>query len=321
MPPELRDQVENEAPERRRKIEQVWSLLGHLERDALDAPSTEGAWADLEQQLDTTPPSSRAARRPPVRRGRRRAWMGLPIGTGLVVVLLGLWMWQTQITVEAPRGAQRTVTLPDGSTAHLNSDSRLRHRSDFLAWPFVPSGERKVTLEGEAFFEVVRGARPFVVETFNARVEVLGTQFNVRARQGPLEGATLVTLAAGRVWVTDQEDLGYTMILSEAGQVARVGGDAAPPPPSTPEGQLDRMLAWRQQGFAVVNQPLSVVLAEVERRYALSVDVEEGIELTAPMTLFYPRGTTAEKIIHDICLSERCRYRATSRGFALFPAE
>ena len=322
MPPELGDQIE--TPEARRKIEQVWSLLGRLERHALEAPPTEAAWIDLQQRLDASPSTTRAARRTPdrPRQRRRRSGVGLSMVAGLVVVLLGVWVWRAQVTVVVPRAAQITVTLPDGSTAHLNSDSRLRYRSGFLAWPFMPASERRVTLEGEAFFEVVRGTRPFVVETFNARVEVLGTQFNVRARQGPFEGETQVTLATGRVLVTDQADLKYTMILSEAGQVARVGEAVATPAPlATPVGRLNRVLAWRQRGFAVVDQPLAFVLAEVERRYALSIDVEEGIALTVSLTLFYPRGATAEEIIHDICLSEGCRYRATSRGMALFPAD
>ncbi len=320
LPPELRDQIE--TPEARRKIEQVWSLLGRLERHALETPPTEAAWIDLQQRLGTSASTTRAARRTPdrPRQRRRRSGMGLSMVAGLVVVLLGVWVWRAQVTVVVPRAAHITVTLPDGSTAHLNSDSRLRYRSGFLAWPFMPAGERRVTLEGEAFFEVVRGTRPFVVETFNARLEVLGTQFNVRARQGPLEGQTQVTLATGRVLVTDH--LEYTMILSEAGQVARVGEAAAASAPlAMPIGRLNWVLAWRQRGFAVVDQPLAFVLAEVERRYALSIDVEEGIALTVPLTLFYPRGATAEAIIHDICLSEGCRYRATSRGMALFPAD
>lgn len=326
IPPDVRDYVEREAPEARRKIEQVWGLLGGLERDALNAPSTEAAWADLQQRLDDAPPAKQADRRAPDRKGRRRsnrrAWVGLSMVLSLVVVLLGGWAWRTPVTVVVPRGEQVVVTLPDGSTAQLNSDSRLKYRRGFHAWPFVQAGVRRVRLEGEAFFDVVRGARPFVVETFNARVEVLGTQFNVRARQGLLEGETRVTLASGHVRVTDQTAPAITTILSQAGQGARIGEAAAVPAASaTQVEQLDRVLAWRQQGFAVVDQPLASILAEVERRYALSIDVEEGIALTALMTLFYSRGVTAEEIIHDICLSQSCRYRATSRGMTLFPAE
>ena len=322
MPPELRDALELKAPEARRKIERVWGLLGRLEDENLEALPNEAAWADLEQRLETSPSTTarRAPDRAQVRRGKRRAWVGLSMVAGLVVLLLGVWLWRAPVTVVAARGQQITVTLPDGSTAQLNSDSRLRYHSGFRAWPFVPARARRVTLEGEAFFEVVRATRPFVVETFNTRVDVLGTEFNVRARQGPGEGETRVTLASGRVRVTAQSDLAYTMLLSEAGQVARVG---APMPvlSSASVENLDRVLAWRQRGFAVVDQPLGSILAEVERRYALSIDVEEGIALTTSMTVFYPRGATAEKIIHDICLAQGCRYRPTSQGVALFPAD
>ena len=166
------------------------------------------------------------------------------------------------------------------------------------------------------------GARPFVVETFNARVEVLGTQFDVRARQGPWEGETRVILASGQVRVSAQQNPDSTVVLAEAGQVARIGQTMAVPGASSlQQAQMDWLLAWRQQGFSVVDKPLAFILAEVERRFALSVDVEEGIALTDSLSLFYPRGATAEQIIRDICLSQHYRYRQTSSGFALFPAD
>ena len=71
MPPELRDQLESQPPEARRKIEQVWGLLGHLEHDALDAPPTNAAWDDLQQRL-AEPPSTMRADRPAPDRARHR---------------------------------------------------------------------------------------------------------------------------------------------------------------------------------------------------------------------------------------------------------
>lgn len=324
MPPTLREQVEQRPPEARRKIERVWRLLGHLETDRLDVPETDEAWADLQQRLDAAAPAAKAGRRAPDRARRRhsarRRW-GVTVGLGVAVLMLGLWVWPQSVEVVVPRGAQRVVSLPDGSTVHLNSDSRLRYRQGFQAWPFVAASVRAVQLDGEAFFEVEHGTRPFVVETFNARVEVLGTAFNVRARQGPWEEETRVTLASGRVQVTAPQDPDYAMMLSEAGQVARVGAaTAAPEGTAEAEDGAQRLLVWRQQGFSVVNQPLAFILAEIERRFALEIAVEPGMALTDSMSLFYPRGTSAEQIIHDICLAQHCRYRETSGGFAMFPA-
>ena len=84
---------------------------------------------------------------------------------------------------------------------------------------------------------------------------------------------------------------------------------------------MRRLLAWRTKGFSVVDQPLAFILAEVERRFAVSIDTEEGIALADTMSVFYPRGATAEQVIHDICLFQHYRYRETSSGFVMFPAD
>ncbi len=326
MPPALDDEIARGAPEKRRKMEQVWHLLGRLEDDALNVPGTEEAWADLQTRLDPPAPPPQTARapdrRPARHRARRMRWAGVPIA-GLAVLLLGVWLWHQPTEVVVPPGAQRIVTLPDGSTAQLNSASRLHYRRGFHTWPFTPDAQRVVRLEGEAFFEVVHDpARPFVVETFNARVEVLGTQVNVRARQASWEDETRVMLASGRIRVTARQDPEHPVTLAEAGQTARIGPEAAPPDSAQVQpAAMQRLLVWREDGFSVVDKPLAFILAEVERRFAVSIDVEAGVVLTDSLNLFYPRGATAEQIIHDICLAQGYRYRQTSSGYAVFPAD
>ena len=327
MPPALRDEIARGAPETRRKMEQVWHLLGRLEGDALNVPGTEEAWVDLQTRLDTpAPPKPQAARAPergPVRRSTRRSRIGISMAAGLAVLLLGVWLWQQPAEVVVLPGEQRIVTLPDGSTAQLNSDSRLSYRREFQTWPFVPAPHRVVTLEGEAFFAVVHDtARPFMVETFNAQVEVLGTQFDVRARQASWEDETRVVLASGRIRVTARQDPDHPVMLAEAGQIARIGPEASSPDSSQVQPVvMERLLVWRQEGFSVVDKPLAFIIAEVERRFAVSIDVEAGVVLTDSLNLFYPRGAAAEQIIHDICLAQGYRYRQTSSGYAVFPAD
>ncbi|QCK13858.1 FecR family protein [Mangrovivirga cuniculi] len=63
------------------------------------------------------------------------------------------------------------VTLPDSSTVYLNHNSKISFDEDFE--------ERKVHLDGEAFFDVVPGENTFTVITENGEVEVEGTSFNV----------------------------------------------------------------------------------------------------------------------------------------------
>ena len=68
-----------------------------------------------------------------------------------------------------------SIALPDGSKIVLNKHSKLSYSSTFA------EKERRVTLEGEGFFEVERDTqKPFIIQVSHAEVEVLGTSFNVQ---------------------------------------------------------------------------------------------------------------------------------------------
>lgn len=80
------------------------------------------------------------------------------------------------ISLTTPRGGEFSVTLEDGTEVWLNAQSRLVYPETFAG------AERRVQVEGEAYFRVSRDAhRPFLVETDGQLVRVLGTEFNVRS--------------------------------------------------------------------------------------------------------------------------------------------
>ncbi|MCC8094346.1 MAG: FecR family protein [Tannerellaceae bacterium] len=79
----------------------------------------------------------------------------------------------------APADQRAMVKLHDGTVVWLNAKSTLRYPSTFT------SGERRVELDGEAFFEVSHEEdHPFIVSTEKLNIKVLGTQFNVFAYKG-----------------------------------------------------------------------------------------------------------------------------------------
>jgi ferric-dicitrate binding protein FerR (iron transport regulator) len=316
MPPELR-QALGSGPSAEPLV-RLWDALGAAPPPRPDVLDDAAALAELGQRLERPSP---VHRRPlhPDRPAHSRAtgrlapmiWWGA-LACILAAVAAGAWAWRQPVTAAAGAGEQVAVRLPDGSTATLNSGSRLRYARRFEAWPFVPAPARAVHLEGEAFFDVVHTGRPFAVETFDARVEVLGTQFNVRAHTEPVAGGTRVTLASGRVRVVAAGD---AAVLAEPGASARVPPDAGASL-RVARVPLPQALAWRADGFAAVDEPLPAVLAEIERRFAVEVTVEGTVPADA-MNLLYPQGATAEQILHDICLAEGCRFWRTSRGFGL----
>jgi ferric-dicitrate binding protein FerR (iron transport regulator) len=320
FPPELRDALAGEPAADRAEIERVWALLGTAAPPA--APPPAGAWDRLAARLTEAPARSPAPDRPasPSRR-RLRLAVGVFAASALAVALvavalvgLAAW-WGRPVTVSAPPGALVRVALPDGSTAELNSGTVLTYRRGFDRLPFVPAARRAVQLDGEAFFAVEPGARPFVVETFNAEVTVLGTRFNVRARRGDGDDATRVAVAEGRVRVAGG---GRAVVLAAGeGSTVTVERPAPSAPEAVPAGAAE---AWRQGGFAVRDLPLAAVLAEVGRHWDVRVALRGNPPTDGRVTLYLAAPSGPEDVLRDLAGARGLRYRPTSDGFDVYPA-
>lgn len=100
-----------------------------------------------------------------------------------------------------PPGQRARVKLHDGTVVWLNARTTLRYPNQF------DTEERKVELDGEAFFEVKHDNDiPFVVSTEKADVKVLGTKFNVFAYDGRDEFSTSLVEGSVKVYKENQEN-------------------------------------------------------------------------------------------------------------------
>ncbi len=98
----------------------------------------------------------------------------------------------TYTTIACAYGDKTSMVLPDSSKVWLNSGSTLRFNNNFQ------KSKREVFLEGEAYFSVVKDkTRPFRVSTPDASVEVLGTEFNLKAYKE--EDQVSATLISGKI--------------------------------------------------------------------------------------------------------------------------
>lgn len=133
---------------------------------------------------------------------KRRRWVSIAAAAVLVgAISFGAWKFSPVKKTEtaaakqlqeneivAKRGTKSKLLLPDGTQVWLNSDSKLIYNSSF------DDTLREVTLDGEAYFDVVKDPkRPFIVHTSGINIRVLGTAFNVKsyAQEATIE-ATLV---------------------------------------------------------------------------------------------------------------------------------
>ena len=196
----------------------------------------------------------------PAARVRRLPRRGLLIGLAAAAVALLLAVVIFFPRQEANLIAQTTSAemivgdLPDGSTYLLNAGSMLYRASE--DWTLT----RRLRLSGEGFFEVKPGVE-FVVETERGAVRVLGTSFNVRAYGESLS----VTCRTGVVAVRTVADMpSDTLRAGEALQVL-------------PDNSLRRFAPmetdWRDGNFRFQNAPLGEVLAEMERQFDLTIEV------------------------------------------------
>ena len=97
-------------------------------------------------------------------------------------------------SVQAPQGTNSRISLPDGSQVWLNAGSKLEYPATF-----ENASERRVRIEGEAFFEIKRDTCcPFCVELGDGEcIRVLGTSFNVNAYAG--NGRHVQPIVTGRI--------------------------------------------------------------------------------------------------------------------------
>ena len=182
---------------------------------------------------------------------------GLRIAAGLLLLLVAGFaaLQVSNVSTYAARGQQATVTLPDGSTVTLNADSKLAYNK--LTWGL----NRKVSLEGEAFFEVEKGST-FAVNSPQGTTTVLGTSFNVYDRP---DGFT-VKCSTGKVKVA---------MTGEKAPVTLTPGEGV----TTTEGSKRQMLAfeaatantWIGGTIEFREKPFRYVVAAFERQFDVTV--------------------------------------------------
>lgn len=150
----------------------------------------------------------------------------------------------------------KEVMLPDNSEVILNADSELSFSEK--NW----NEQRKVKLNGEAFFKVAKGKR-FTVATEVGTVAVLGTQFNVEQREGFFE----VSCFEGLVSVTfqgkeTQLPAGSSFMVIDGQVVASKTADRNEP-------------SWMNDESTFESIPLKYVLQEFERQHNLQVETDQ----------------------------------------------
>lgn len=154
-----------------------------------------------------------------------------------------------------PLAGECYITLSDGTKVWVNSDSKLKYPIKFVG------AERTVFLDGEAYFEVTKDTKPFVVHTSLGNVNVLGTSFGVKAYRD--EAEVLTTLVAGRVRFDGRNSVeiapGEQSVASADGSVLKRAVD------------IDEYVGWKSGVYVFREATLESIMNNLARWYGIHV--------------------------------------------------
>jgi hypothetical protein len=163
-------------------------------------------------------------------------------------------------TLATANGETYILTLPDKTQVWLNAASSLTY-----SVALNERGQRRVKLSGEAYFQVAKDKlHPFIVETANQEVEVLGTHFNIRAYN---VNQTISTLEEGSVKVVSLTTNRDIRILKPQQQAINTPKDLI-----VQRADMESVLAWKNGLLFFNDAPLSFVLDEVSRWYDVEIE-------------------------------------------------
>ncbi len=208
----------------------------------------------------------------------------------IVILLIGTSLFLKFYTknFHCNKGEHISQVLPDGSVVEMNAESSISYH------PYWWNFDREVTFEGEAFFEVERGKK-FKVLSENGITEVLGTGFNIYARNNDYK----VYCETGKVKVSSTKtnvdfiiSPGEIVIIDNENKLGKVENIKA-----------ENILSWKNNKFIFTSELLTEVFEELERQYNVSIitDLENPDDYI--YTGYFTKDVSVKSSLNFICKS------------------
>lgn len=276
---ELRNQVNAMPdPEIEQEMYQAW-----MEEEIDETPATSERMDKIRERIDKTIKEENSDGFRFIRFFRMAAAVLLPVFVALTGYLYyeNRQMTSEEMIVTTARGERASVTLPDGTTVSLNSESRLGY------FPKTYNKkERKINFNGEGYFQVRKNQEvPFMIDARGLQVKVLGTTFNLLARKE--DRTAELVLEEGSVWLCATRSRHQVILRPEQKAILdQATGEIR----VITEKDIKRISAWRQGEMVFRNTGLSEVIRTIEKNYHVTVKVigencpDDSFTGTLPLT-------------------------------------
>lgn len=209
--------------------------------------------------------------------------------------------------IEAPAGGQYQLQLPDGTKVWLNASTSLKYPLSFSGLK-----ERRVELEGEAYFEVAHNKNvPFRVVSGKQLVEVLGTRFNINSYAN--EMSTKTSLLEGAVKVLTRNNTQASVL--QPGQQALLKGDEV----EVSVADVEQAIAWKNGDFVFNGEDLQTVMRQIARWYDVEVSYEGNVPNSTGFVSTISRKKKITEILKAIEMNQDVKFKLEGRRIIVMP--
>lgn len=210
-------------------------------------------------------------------------------------------------SIETPIGKDFQVILDDGTHVWLNSGSRITFPSTFS------KKERRIFLEGEAYFKVHKTSDwPFIVETENIDIKVLGTCFNVRAYNDEENIST--TLVKGSIKIVSDRNNIQPINLKPSQQYS-LNIKSMQQQIMVVDPRIK--IAWINNMFAFKNQKLQNVMLDIEKWYDIKFEFKDKMAADTRISGNIERYKTLDEVLDIIAKLEKVEIVKLDRKYVI----
>jgi len=193
--------------------------------------------------------------------------------------------------IKVDRGKRLTITLYDGTRVTLDSGSELKVPTEF-------GDTRDVYLLGEGYFEVTHDSyRPFQVYANHALVQVMGTEFNIRAWYE--SSSVAVTVKEGKVALSFNDRSVSPMVYITDGKQSLLPKHGYPSNPVSVN--VDDYTSWKHNELHFHDASLTEIIAQLERWYDYQFEVDDALLYKNHLT-FHIKRTNVDNLLESISI-------------------
>ena len=252
------------------KIQSDWNKINLTKN--MKRVDVDNAWENLKQRIMTEKPEMVPVKEPEkVSTVKINLYRSLQIAAS-VLIIIGISYGINKVFIESGFNDKTTVKsgmtnssvvlLPDGSKVYLNSHTTIKYTEQY------GTNSRNIYLKGEAYFDVVKNQnKPFIVNTNNAKIKVLGTSFNINTKTA--SNKLEVFVESGNVQLS-QKSYSENNILIEPGYIGVLSKNSL----TKSKNDDINYLAWKTRYLTFRETKLEIVAEKLESVYNTNIQFD-----------------------------------------------